>query len=75
MIYRHFKGNYYLRLPDTHDGANPGSKRYINYLPLYFERGVKIFTRTTEDFFAVVSRPKFNYIGTRFTKVQLFRKK
>ena len=77
MIYKHFKGNYYLRLPDTHGGASP-DKKYINYLPLYFERGFRIFTRTTEDFFAVVNRSEFEYTGTRFTRgslLQLLKKR
>lgn len=68
MIYKHFKGNYYLKLFTTLSGDNL-SKRYIHYLPLYWSKDYQIFTREEEDFYRLIIRG--NYNGQRFTKASL----
>lgn len=69
MIYKHFKGNYYLKLFSTLSGDDLITK-YIHYLPLYLSKNYQIFTRNEDDFNKLIERD--NYKGNRFTKVNFF---
>ena len=67
MIYKHFKGNYYLRLPDSFNSEKELVKT-VNYIPLYLGN-FRIYSRSFDNF-----TWRHKELGEkRFTKVSLWQ--